>query len=249
MKDKSKKGSGWIKAIIMLLVGIVVGLGAYYGYDNYLSKDSKDEKTNNEVVDDVSFEVKQKLSHFIDAASIDDSVASDYITAKYFNKGTTKISDEMKLKMVYNATLRYAQDNHIIDKSEIDEMVDSTFNRNESSEIVGEPVTIVRVEDFNQEYEDFFGEKPKYTIKDIKKLGCPMPLAMSKTDIYLFHRCGGTTVMSYNSIIDYYKKDGDKYLVHTTGQEFNSATEEVTKTYKTIWTFDKDLKFVSTEKE
>ncbi len=80
-------------------------------------------------------------------------------------------------------------------------------------------------------------------------LGCPSAQGMSRESdsIYLFSRCGGTTVMSYNTSITSYKFDGDNYLVYQKCELYDNASDTVEESYNLLWKFDKNLKFISTE--
>ncbi len=115
--------------------------------------------------------------------------------------------------------------------------------------VVGENVIVLKMSDFDNAYNEFFKEDASYTINELSILGCPSAQGMSRESdsIYLFSRCGGTTVMSYNTSITSYNFDGDNYLVYQKAELYNNASDTVEENYNLLWKFDKNLKFISTE--
>lgn len=152
--------------------------------------------------------------------------------------------------MVYNDLYKFENhiDNYVLTKDEIN-MMDAVDGIKNDSTIIGEKVTILKVSDFDSTYKDFFHEEANYSIDDLSKLGCPRVQGINKDldKIYLFSRCGGTTVMSYNTSITSYDFDGENYLIYQKAELFNNATNSLEESYRLLWKFDKDLKFVSTE--
>lgn len=240
MKDKSKNGNGWIKAIIMLLVGIVVGLGAYYGYDNYLSKDTKVDKEEKSESLEINADVQKKLRNFVLTGLHFDNMGNS--TYEYFLKGTTNLTKEIKLKMAFNNTPYDYDPGVTLSAADVKKYMQ---DESDSSEKVG----IMQKKDFDKSYKELFNEDGDYTTDDVG--GCPMPVYDKTKDVfYLFNRCGGTGEDEYVSEVEYYDSDADKYYVHsiTTWNDL-SEKHRPSEDTKLLWTFDKDLKFVSTEKE
>ncbi len=245
--------------IVIVLVVLILGVGLFIEIMVFNDKKSDGLKKGDFKVEDVdnkkdsvtiTSEVKKKLERFINAASIEDSITSDVVTATYFNKGVTSIDKNIKLKMVYNDLFRFGNptSNHTLTQEEISNMDDTTGIVNDPT-VVGENVIVLKMSDFDNTYKEFFKEDASYTINDLSSLGCPSAQGMSRKadSIYLFSRCGGTTVMSYNSSITSYEVDGDNYLVYQKCELYNNAENVVKESYNILWKFDKDLKFISTE--
>ncbi len=245
--------------VVIVLVVLILGVGLFIGIMVFYDKKSDGLKKGDFKVEDiennknssaVSSEVKAKLERFINAASIEDSITSDVVTATYFNKGVSSIDKNIKLKMVYNDLFRFGNPirNHILTQDEIKTLDDATGIINDPT-VVGENVIVLKMSDFDNTYNEFFKEDASYTINELSMLGCPSAQGMSRESdsIYLFSRCGGTTVMSYNTSITSYNFDGDNYLVYQKAELYNNASDTVEENYNLLWKFDKNLKFISTE--
>ena len=122
------------------------------------------------------------------------------------------------------------------------------FENKESNYSAEESFTIIKISDFDNAYKTFFNEEPDYTFKEIEFLGCPSPWGMNKEldKFYLFHRCGGVSESSYEPKITSFDTDGKFYLVH---QQVKSAYGREVDNFNLLWRFNKDLNFVSTERE
>lgn len=258
MKEKDKINIGVI--IIIILIVLCIGLGAFIfcNRDKFVAKENTkiEEKVEKETekkddVNTVSEEDKAKLNKFIEIASIDDTITSKVVTATYFNKGVSYITKEVKLKMAYNVTYNLGTfENYILTEDEINRIPEDEGIKNDKT-YIGERVTVIKVSDFENAYKEFFDEEPSYTLDDLSELGCPRIQAIdrSRDKIYLFSRCGGTTIMSYDTEIISYEKDDNYYLVHQKAKKYNKATSTIEEEYNLLWKFDKKLKFVSTELE
>lgn len=258
MKEKDKINIGVI--IIIILIVLCIGLGAFIfcNRDKFVAKENTkiEEKVEKETekkddVNTVSEEDKAKLNKFIEIASIDDTITSKVVTATYFNKGVSYITKEVKLKMAYNVTYNLGTfENYVLTEDEINKIPEEDGIKNDKT-YIGEKVTVIKVSDFENAYKEFFDEEPSYTLDDLSELGCPRIQAIDRgrDKIYLFSRCGGTTIMSYDTEIISYEKDDNYYLVHQKAKKYNKATSTVEEEYNILWKFDKNLKFVSTELE
>ena len=75
-----------------------------------------------------------------------------------------------------------------------------------------------------------------------------MAIDPKTNEMYLFHRCGGTGVLSYDMNVVSYDSDDENYYVEEKIVEENLAIKE-TKTTVLLWSFDKDFNFVKVEKK
>lgn len=251
---KEKKNIGLIILVVILLV-TCIGMGTFIfiNRDKLTTKENTtiEEKNTDKTSNEVTNEEKAILERFIKAASIDDDIVSEIVTAKYFNKGTTEITKEIKLKMAYNDIVNSdKKEEYVLTDEDITQMT-TTIPKEQlgGNGVSYENVTVIKTSDFEQAYKDFFNEDAIYSLDDIKDLGCPAPWGINKGlgNIYLFHRCGGVSLETYITEIVSYEKDRDYYLVHQKG---GWSTEDKTeKTTKILWKFNKDLNFVSTEIE
>lgn len=251
---KEKKNIGLIILVVILLV-TCIGMGTFIfiNRDKLTTKENTtiEEKNTDKPSNEVTNEEKAILERFIKAASIDDDIVSEIVTAKYFNKGTTEITKEIKLKMAYNDIVNSdKKEEYVLTDEDITQMT-TTIPKEQlgGNGVSYENVTVIKTSDFEQAYKDFFNEDAIYSLDDIKDLGCPAPWGINKDlgNIYLFHRCGGVSLGTYITEIVSYEKDRDYYLVHQKGGW--STEDKVEKTTKILWKFNKDLKFVSTEIE
>lgn len=251
---KEKKNIGLIILVVILLV-ICIGMGTFIfiNRDKLTTKENTtiEEKNTDKTSNEVTNEEKAILERFIKAASIDDYIVSEIVTAKYFNKGTTEITKEIKLKMAYNDIVNSdKKEEYVLTDEDITQMT-TTIPKEQlgGNGVSYENVTVIKTSDFEQAYKDFFNEDAIYSLDDIKDLGCPAPWGINKDlgKIYLFHRCGGVSLGTYITEIVSYEKDRDYYLVHQKGGW--STEDKAEKTTKILWKFNKDLKFVSTEIE
>ena len=258
MGNKEEKNIALIIVIVILLI-ICIGMGGFIFVNkdklNAKEKTQTEEKKTNEILNEVTNEEKIKLERFIKVASIDDTATNKNATITYFNKGTTELTKEIKLKMAYNDVVNFGtpEEKYVLTDNEIVQMTTTIpkdqLGGKDSNGVPYETVTVIKTTDFEQAYKEFFNETANYTLADIENLGCPAPWGINKDlgKIYLFHRCGGATMSSYTTEIVSYEKDGENYLVHQTGRL--SSNDDIIETYKLLWKFGKDLKFISTELE
>ncbi len=249
MEEKKKSNGGLIVLIIILLL-ICIGMGAFIfvNKDKLFVKATKDAKTEEKATKEVNTtevtdEVKKKIERFIDIATTPDV---GYGTYNYFIEGANGLTDKTKYRMtntaIYQKDKKYTRNITLTDE-EINGLTGTKPDKNE-------PIDIVMVSDFNEIYKELFNEEPQYEISDLKESGCPTPWAINKekTKLVYFHRCGGTYGSDFernNKSID---TDENYYYVHQELSETPYGTNDTKKT-NLLWKFDKDLNFVSTEKE
>lgn len=255
-----KKKNVFLIVIIVVLLLLCVGMGTFIfiNKDKLLLKESPKTKEENPVV--ITDEIKSKLERFINAASHfnDDEI----VTATYFNKGVTNISKQMKLKMVYNDVVdlngkdlagKYEE---ITDDELSGIQTSSSSGGTEMWKYVGLPIGSIKISDFDNIYKQFFNEEAKYTIDELIDLGCPFPVGINKEydKIYLSDRCGGTVygdaAPAYSHTIVSYDVINNNYVVEQIAKDklmYNNGAVETLKTYNIVWTFDKNLNFISTE--
>ena len=236
MEEKNSKS--WLVIVVLLIIVVVVG----YGVFEWTSLNTKTTE-NNVLKEKVSSEVKTKLERWVNVASRYNSVDTSTSTLEMFAK--------TKLIMTYNAVIEekniYDQKEYILTK---DDIADMSANI-DKSDMNNEPVKIMKMSDFNTTYKELFDEDASYEVKDLD-FGCPTPWGMDKQKnrIYLFSRCGGTSPLYPEVKKTNYDLDDNYYYVHRQVDILNGdESDEVSETYKILWKFDKDLKFVSSEKE
>lgn len=247
-----KKSNGGLVVVIVLLLLIVLGLGGFIfvNKDKLFNSNKTTDSGNEEVVEKgknlkLDTATKTKLERFVKAGTFTNPGGTN--TIDYFKDGVTSITKMMKLKMAFI-------NSYLIDKKGQRGVTLTEEERNAISGIkpdANETVSVLDKKDLDNEYKTLFGENPEYTYEEIsgfKTLGCPAPLGWDATTgkLYLYSRCGGTSAHEYSSEITSYDSDTDYYYVHQVSKYVNS---EETIEYKLVWKFDKDLKFVSTEKE
>lgn len=245
---EEKKNNIGILLIIVLIIGAVIGFGVSK-WSNLLSNDNNKE---NETVEkeetkdglELTDEVKAKLKEWVEIADFYSTISTSS-TLETFAKGVTSLDTKTKLMMTYNAT-DYSQDLYALTKDDISKM-ETTIDKKSMD---GEEVYIMKISDFNSKYKELFQEEASYTIKDLD-FGCPLSWGMDKSQdrIYLFDRCGGISSTRTDAEITSYDKDDNYYLVHEKVDLIDTTNNKVTKSYKILYKFDKDLKFVSSEKE
>ena len=246
---EEKKNNTGILLIIVLIIGAVIGFGVSKWSNLFTNDNNKENETveKEETKDglELTDEVKAKLKEWIEIADNYNTI-SGTSTLDTFAKGVTSLDTKTKLIMTYNAT-DYSENLYTLTKNDISKMETSIDKKS----MDGEEVYIMKISDFNSKYKELFQEEATYTIKDLD-FGCPLPWGMDKSQdrIYLFDRCGGISSIRTNSEITSYDKDDNYYLVHEKVDIIDTAdNNKITKTYKILYKFDKDLKFVSSEKE
>ena len=248
MEENKQKNNAGLLIIIASLIVVCIGLcGFIFMNRNNLfntnkpkeNKTEEKEKKNLELTDDV----KTKLNRFVEVGS-EDSYGSVQ-TAPFFYNGKSEILESEKLIMAYVDAVKISKktEYRVLTEEEIQNIDGLKPETNEK-------VTILKVSDFEQSYKDLFDEDGDYKkLKDLGvKIGCPAPLGMDANagNMYLYSRCGGTTNVKYSKEITSYDSDTEYYYVH---QTMKYESQEETKEYKVVWKFDKNIKFISTEKE
>lgn len=247
--EEKKKGNKGLIVVIVLLLLICCGLGGFIfvNKDKIFAKDEEKaekeevkEKVNLELTDSI----KEKLERFVLIGSNYD-VGNTNTTLNHFIEGVTEIPKDVKLKMARNAVYKYGN----VKQNEVLSGVDAT-NISGVQPDNGEIIDIVTKDEFNKRYKELFGEDAIYELEDLKYAGCPAPLAINTStgEMYLFHRCGGSGATSYDIKITSYDSDTEYYYVHEELVKTDLTTNQTENT-KLLWTFDKDLKFIKTEKE
>lgn len=246
MEEKKKGNKTWLVVLgVLLIIAAIAVLVPSYIKDNM-----KDETTVEKDTDKIPTEVKNKLERWVTVASHYNGVGYTS-TLEKFAEGVTELDDKTKFEMTYNAV--YAdkkiekQESYTLTSNDIAKM-ETSIDKNQMK---NESVKLMKISDFNTTYEELFDEDSTYTIKDLD-FGCPTPWGMDESQdrLYLFERCGGTetTNPDYKDLT--YESDDNYYFVHQKvdihdGAQYNT----ITKSYKIVWIFDKNLHFISTEKE
>lgn len=248
--EERKNSKTWLVVLAILL--ICAGIAVFV--PSLLSKTEDTKKDEGVVVkekNEISPEVKAKLERWVGIASAHSSIDPSTSTLEKFAKGMTELDAKTKLVMTYNAVMSekkiYDQNSYELTAEDVKAM-ESTISKSQISE---ESVKIMKISDFNKTYEELFQETASYTLKDLD-FGCPIPWGMDKAKdrIYLFERCGGVSpIYSDKNITSYYESDGYYCLVQEAEIKDGSEKDKVTESYKILWKFDKNLKFVSSEKE
>lgn len=252
--DEPKKKSSAPLIILMFLIGIGLGFGANYGI-SYFNKDA--DKKESSVTEDttktkkleLTESTKAKMEMIILSGGIAQTTGNWDVPKKFFN-GTDQLDNQMKYVITWNFIKYYIGadgSKPLIEVNEITKM-DTSFTEEQLKNYSSEDFYSISKSGFDSIYKSFFNEEPNYTIKDLADLGCPSPMAIdSKNDRLLFvHACGGTGG-AISSVIKSYESDENTYMAHVeTTESYADAGDTV---HKVLWKFDKDLNFISTEKE
>lgn len=245
-----KKSNTGLVVVIVILLLICLGLGGFV----FVNKDklfSSSASTKTQTVNEgeinkkleINDSVRLKLNRFVEAGSVD--IYGSVQTAPIFYDGKTELTENEKLIIAYADvfTINRKIENRVLTEKEI-AGIDGLKPDN------GEKVTILKISDYEKAYKDLFGENGDVKkAKDLGiKLGCPAPLGIDTKagNMYLYSRCGGATDTKYSKEITSYDSDTEYYYVH---QTMKYESPETTKEYKIVWKFDKNIKFVSAEKE
>ena len=253
--EQPKKKSNALLVILMLLIGIGIGFGANYGM-SYFNKDvdKKDGSVTEDTTKTDKLELtesdKAKLEMIVGSAAICSSGGANCDTAKKYFDSIDKLDNKMKYTIVWNYVLRYLRAdgfNTYTEPADVGKM-ETSFTSEQLKNYTTDDFYSISKSGFDNTYKLFFNETPSYSIKDLEDLGCPSPGAIdSNTNRIIFiHACGGTGY-GIGTTIKSFDSDENNYLVHAEIEE--SSIEDGNKTYKILWKFDKDLNFVSTEKE
>ena len=239
--EKNSKNVVWLTIVIIVLL-VAAALGGYLVGASRIANEVVEQKENasEEQVLKVTNEVKDKIERFVEIGSYFDYSGNN--TMEFFTKGTTDISKDIKLKMTRNAIYKDGSlKKDVVLSSEEASKLEGVKPEN------GEIVDTISKADFDKTYKGLFNEDAKYEFEELKNIGCPAPMAINKsTEVYyLYHRCGGTGMISYEGKVVSIDSDKDYYYANQEIIETNGQTNE-TKTINTVWKFDKDLNFVST---
>lgn len=257
--DEPKKKSSAPLIILMFLIGIGLGFGANYGMSYFnIGVDKKESSTTEDTTKTDKLELtesaKAKMEMIVlNATRCAAGSANCDVTQKFF-EDVSELDDNMKYTIVWNSIIHYSPlagyiDSEIQEYSKLDtELTEEQFNLLSKDGEGNYGLAFIKKSHFDNIYRQLFNEVPKYSIKDINNIGCPSPVAIDETNdkIYYASECGGTAYAVSGSIKSF-DIDGDNYLVHSEITESSADKEDVI--YKVLWTFDKDLNFVSTVKE
>lgn len=252
--DEPKKKSNAPLIILMFLIGIGLGFGANYGL-SYLNKDvdkkessSVSEDKSEEKTTEVSADVKEKLGLFIEAASSSYSGRGSFM--KSFVDGKTTFDSNDKYTLVYSVMYlkNLVTKDVIISPEEIKSIKDEKLV-NYFKTYADSQHDIMKASIFDYFYNYLFNETGEKKYADNVSVECPGQVGFNEetNNIYLGQECGGTGGFSYDQKIDSYEFDGENYLVHQSGTFIPNPGDK--ENIKLLWKFDKDLNFVSTEKE
>ena len=245
--EEKKKGNISLLIFIVILFIACIGMGSFI----FINKDKLFEKEKVETIieedkkekpAEVTSEAKERIERFINVATTLNH-GSNFMA--YFMDGATSLTQDIKYKLVNQA---------LYNENKVEK--NSTITPEEASTLEGikpgnnEIVDIVKMTDYNEMYSSLFNEDGKYDVSGATFYGCPFPAAVNKdkTKLYYYHRCGGTGVIEYERTITSIELDGDYYIVHQKLIEKNLGTGE-NKTILLKWKFDKNINFVSSEKE
>ena len=250
--EEPKKKSNALLVILMFLIGIGLGFGANYGM-SYFNKSAKETKSStvNEKEDkkvEVTDEVKEKLNLFINAASYGYGDHGEFM--KSFVDGKDSFDDSEKYLIVYNVLYykKLMTQDVVLAEQEIDSLKDEKlieYFKNYKDAFLD----ISKIEIFDGVYNYLFNTNKTKTYENPYTHICPVQIGVNEEygNIYFGQECGGTGGFSFEQSIKSYEFDGNNYLVH---QECTlTATPGGETDVKLLWKFDKDLNFVSTEKE
>lgn len=255
--EQPKKKSNALLVFLMFLIGIGIGFGANYGM-SYFNKDV--DKKESSVTEDTTKtdklelleSTKAKMEMIVEAATRCSAGSGNCDMVKKFFDKVDKLDNEMKYTITWNTFLYLGgligdRDSDVVDYSAMDtSLTKEQYNLLKPNDGLGFPV--VSKSYFDNVYRQLFNEKPSYSIEDIDNIGCPSPIGVSESldKIYYSNECGGTGY-AVSGKVKSFDVDGDNYLVHSEITESTAGKDDVV--YKILWKFDKDLNFVSTEKE
>lgn len=258
-EEQKKKKPNMI--IIIALIIIVLAVIGFIVFKIITKKEEPEDKFKNVVRDPVSIE---KLNNFVNAAMYNDF---GYEGLAYdFAKGIDKITNEQKIKIIFQSLINVKYELDKIDSSNIPEKYKNDNNINNPNAVM------LSSRSFEKEYEKTFGEKPDYDENSLKEVkGCP---SVYKYDsrvkkIFLLNDCkleGDTLLLTrtfnYKFEDDYYyvyqyiglmknRKEGeekDTYMKLNANEVVDvddfSGHEKEFETL--IWKFDKDYNFINT---
>lgn len=236
----------WWLTIVMIVLLIAVGLGGYLIGASKIANDVVEQKENSRENSklEITSSIRNKIEKFVNVGSHFDYTGANN-TMEYFTNGASEITKEVKLKMTRNAIyLDGKLKKDVVLSDEDASKIEGV--KPENGEIVDE----IKESDFKNTYKELFNEEAYYDFSELKNIGCPAPLGIdnSTKTYYLYHRCGGTGVISYEGKIISIDSDSNYYYAHQEITEINGNTNE-TRKIKTTWKFDKNLNFVNTKKE
>ena len=243
LQEEKKKGNSGLIILVVLLFVVCAIMGAFI----FVNKDKLTTTTNTkeEKIEklETTSAVKEKLERFIIIASHFDGGNTNTTLDKFID-GATSISKEVKLKMARNAVYQYGNvyQNITITDEELINKLDG------EKPDVGEIVDIIKKEEYDKRYKELFNEEAAYEFSELKNTGCPAPMSINQEtgEMYLYHRCGGTGILSYDMKVTNYDSDEKYYYATEEIVETNIATKETKKTIL-AWKFDKDYNFVEVE--
>ncbi len=240
---KKKKGYVGLKLLIVLI--ICAGIG-FIGYGIVKGMSDKTKEPNVEYEKDLSgidSQTKAKLKEFVDVVSRYDFNSGEGLVLE----GTTSLSDGLKLDLA----MSFAKDK--IKKTDLtkDEFESMTPLDDEySSE---KEYGVLMISDYNSTYREYFQTDPVYKPDNIQGLGtCPFVLGMNDSlgKIYfLYDNCEDDNSESNdfkNNILTYELKDNNYVVTQEIQYVYTDSKQK--ERYNLIWTFDSNLKFISSVK-
>ena len=244
MKDKKR----FVIETIIIVIVFIIGLVGYFLYNRgYFT--SKSDNTDTDVVEEskIGKDNEEILKRFITIASYYSDNGYSTTADKFYN-GTSSIDKDTRLKMAYNSVYNIDQKVKSDKKLSDNEIKSMTTNRNIDRNTA---FVIIKISDFNKAYSDLFQENVSYTLEEISKIGCPMPVGYNKEldRIYLSSECMSLDYGDLDFIIKSYDFDNKYYYVHQEIDVKTGVEESNTLTYKVLWKFDSNFKFISTTKE
>ena len=239
---------------IFTIMGIAIGFTISSYIQSYgVKNESKEDTTVKEEAKlELTESAKAKMEMIIESATICSAGGANCESAEKFLGDVSKLDNNTKYTITWNyikfiGKFEGDMTNDPLDYSKLD-----TYLSKESFDSIDPSGKVVlpffKKSFFDNAYAQFFNEKPNYTAKDLENIGCPSPVAIDVENDKLYYNsaCGGTCYAIIGKVKSF-DIDGDKYLVHSEITEY--SCDEGDTVHKVLWTFDKDLNFVSTVKE
>ena len=250
VNNKEKGNKSWLMSLIFLIIGLAVGVtfSSYINSYGTSKSDKKEPAVKEDAKLEVTSEVKDKLNLFINAASSGYGDRGKYM--KTFVDGKDSFADSEKYLIVYNALYykNFVTKDVVLSEQEIGSLKDGKMVEYFKT-YKDTALDTAKTEIFDSVYNYLFNTNDTKTYSNPSSELCPLQIGVNDEygNIYFGKECGGIGGFTYEQSIKSIDIDGDNYLVHQEGTFISvpGGEEEV----KLLWTFDKDLNFVSTVKE
>ena len=252
-KEKPKKQTD-VKGIILIVVLLIIFFAVAYvlfGKDIFAQKNNTNEEEQNQYVDvNVEDENEDKPDTSIDEKEQKDIANPDVVNrletimnAFIGNKsnsmytitfGVDRLLNKQKIDIVMNC-----MEFQSVKKDDVEYKIKSMID-----DYAFENDTVVKLnfEEFEKKYELVMGEKPKFDESKIRNaITCPS-LSVFDADsknMYFIKNCSNSYSPDTKISVTQYKEGAEYYYVYTNVTNFDN-------TYKLMWKFDKNYKFLKT---